>query len=233
VIILVGLAQLAPVLLLPLFYDFKPLDRPDLVRRLMALADRAGARVLGVFEWRLSDRTRKANAALTGIGRTRRILLSDTLLAEHSDDEIEVILAHELAHHVHRDIWSGIALETVLIALGFYVADATLGMTARSFGLTGKADVAALPLLLLAAGAVSILFMPVANAVSRMHERRADQYALTLTGNAAAFISAMKRLATQNLAEEEPPRLVELLLHSHPSMQARIAAAREWERTRV
>jgi len=233
VIILVGLAQLAPVLLLPLFYDFKPLDRPDLARRLMALADRAGARVLGVFEWRLSDRTRKANAALTGIGRTRRILVSDTLLAEHSDDEIEVILAHELAHHVHRDIWSGIAVETVLIALGFYVADATLGMTARSFGLTGKADVAALPLLLLAAGAVSILFMPVANAVSRMHERRADRYALTLTGNAAAFISAMKRLAAQNLAEEEPPRLVEILLHSHPSMQTRIAAAREWERSRV
>ena len=113
--ILIGLAQLAPVVLLPLFYDFKPLERPALADRLVALAGRAGARVLGVFEWRLSDRTRKANAALTGIGRTRRILLSDTLLAEHSDDEIEVILAHELAHHVYRDIWTGMALEAVLI----------------------------------------------------------------------------------------------------------------------
>jgi STE24 endopeptidase len=226
--LLVGLAQLAPVLVMPLFYQFKPLERPDLTRRLMALAERAGARVLGVFEWRLSDRTRKANAALAGIGRTRRILLSDTLLAEHSDDEIEVILAHELAHHVHRDIWSGLALETVLIAGGFYAADAALGAFAGSFGLSGKGDVAALPLLLLAAGAVSILFMPVANALSRSHERRADRYALKMTGNADAFITAMKRLAAQNLAEEEPSRVVELLLHSHPSISARIASAREW-----
>ena len=124
--LLIGLAQLAPVVLLPLFYDFKPLDRPALADRLVALAERAGARVLGVFEWRLSDRTRKANAALAGIGRTRRILLSDTLLAEHSDDEIEVILAHELAHHVYRDIWTGIALEAGLILAGFYLADVAL-----------------------------------------------------------------------------------------------------------
>jgi STE24 endopeptidase len=227
-IILVGLAQLAPVLLLPLFYDFKPLNRPDLVARLVALADRAGARVVGVFEWRLSDRTRKANAALTGIGMTRRILLSDTLLAEHSDDEIEVILAHELAHHVHRDIWSGIALETVLITAGFFVADRALGVFAGSFGLAGKADVASLPILLLAAGAVSIAFLPIANGLSRAHERRADRYALTMTRNAEAFVTAMKRLAAQNLAEETPPRVVEWLLHSHPSTQSRIEAARRW-----
>ena len=231
--IMVGLAQLAPVLLMPLFYDVKPLDRPDLVQRLMALAERAGARVLGVFEWRLSDRTRKANAALAGMGRTRRILLSDTLLAEHSDEEIEVILAHELAHHVHHDIWAGIALETVLISLGFLAADRALAALAGSFGLAGKGDVAALPILLLAAGAVSILFLPIANGVSRVHERRADRYALSLTGNAPAFITAMKRLAAQNLAEERPSRVVEVLLHSHPSTQARIEAAQEWAITEV
>ena len=105
VLLIVVLAQLAPVILLPVFYTFTPLERPALAARLVALAERAGARVLGVFEWRLSDRTRKANAALTGIGRTRRILLSDTLLAAHSDDEIEVVLVHELAHHVHHDSW--------------------------------------------------------------------------------------------------------------------------------
>jgi STE24 endopeptidase len=226
--IMVGLAQLAPVLLMPLFYDFKPLDRPELVQRLVALADRAGARVFGVFEWRLSDRTRKANAALAGIGRTRRILLSDTLLAEHSDEEIEVILAHELAHHVHRDIWAGIAFEAVLITVGFLAADRTLAAVSGMFGLSGKGDVAALPVLLLAAGAVSILLLPVANSVSRAHERRADRYALRLTGNAPAFISAMKRLAAQNLAEERPSRMVELMLHSHPSTHARIEAAQEW-----
>jgi STE24 endopeptidase len=226
--ILVLMAQLAPVLLLPLFYDFKPLDREALVSRLLALAERAGARVLGVFEWRLSDRTKKANAALTGIGRTRRILLSDTLLAEHTEEEIEVILAHELAHHVHRDIWSAIALESVLIVLGFTIADRALTSFSTSFGLMGKADIAGLPLLLLTMGGVSLLLMPVANAFSRAHERRADRYALTMTGNAAAFITAMKRLSAQNLAEEHPSRVVELLFHSHPSTSARIAAAQAW-----
>ncbi len=131
-VILVLLAQLAPVVLLPLFYTITPLTRDALRERLVALADRAGTRIAGVFEWRLSDRTKKANAALAGIGRTRRILLSDTLLAEHSDDEIEVILAHELAHHVYRDIWSAIVVETVLIALGCYMADLALGTFAAT-----------------------------------------------------------------------------------------------------
>jgi STE24 endopeptidase len=225
---LVALAQLAPVLLLPLFYDFKPLQRDDLVRRLVVLADRAGARVMGVFEWRMSDRTKKANAALAGLGRTRRILLSDTLLADHSDDEIEVILAHELAHHVHYDIWTGIAVETLLIFAGFYAADVAVTQLAGSFGLAGKDDVAALPVLLLAAGAVSMVLMPLFNALSRMHERRADRYALEMTGNVPAFVSAMKRLGAQNLAEERPSRLIEVLFHSHPPMADRIAAAQAW-----
>lgn len=227
--ILVVLAQLAPVLLLPLFYQFKPLDRPDLTGRLAALAERAGVRVLGVFEWRLSDRTRKANAALTGIGRTRRILLSDTLLADHSDEEIEVILAHELAHHVHRDIWKAIALESLLITLGFYLADRVLSASAGRFGIGFKGDIAGLPLLVLTGGAVSLALLPLANAFSRAHERRADRYALEMTRNAGAFVSAMKRLAAQNLAEERPSRLVELLFYSHPPMAARIEAARAWE----
>jgi STE24 endopeptidase len=231
--ILVLMVQLAPVLLLPLFYEFKPLDRGALGARLVSLAERAGARVFGVFEWRLSDRTKKANAALTGIGRTRRILLSDTLLAEHSDEEIEVILAHELGHHVHRDIWSAIGVETALIAVGFFISDRVLSASAASFGLDGKGDIAALPLLLLTMGGVSLLLMPVAHARSRAHERRADRYALTMTGNAAAFITAMKRLAAQNLAEEQPSRLVEVLFHSHPSTRARIAAAQTWAADRA
>jgi STE24 endopeptidase len=227
-VILVVLAQLAPVLLLPLFYRFTPLDRPVLVERLIALATRAGTRVVGVFEWRLSDRTRKANAALTGIGATRRILLSDTLLAEHSDDEIEVILAHELAHHVHHDIWSGLALETALILVGFYAADQIMTAFSGSFGLQGKTDIAALPLLVLVAGGVSLILLPLVNAFSRSHERRADRYALEMTRNVAAFISAMKRLGTQNLAEEHPSRLVEIFFYTHPPLNHRIAAARAW-----
>ena len=227
-LLLVLLAQLAPVVLVPMFYDCKPLERPALVERLVRLANKAGARVLGVFELRMSDRTRKANAALTGIGRTRRILLSDTLLADYSDDEIEVILGHELAHHVHRDIWKSIGVEVGLIALGFYLADRVLAAAVGSFGLTSKDDIAGLPLLLLAAGVVSVLLLPLSNALSRAHERAADRYAWEATNNATAFITAMKRLGSQNLAEEHPSPLVEFLFHSHPSLSARIEAAQAW-----
>jgi STE24 endopeptidase len=228
-VILVLLAQLAPVVLLPLFYEITPLSRDDLRDRLVALAGKAGTGIAGVFEWRLSDRTKKANAALAGIGRTRRILLSDTLLAEHSDDEIEVILAHELAHHVYRDIWSAILVETVLIALGCFAADRILAMFATSAGLEGKGDVASLPLLALTVGAVSLALLPITNALSRAHERRADRYALTMTRNAPAFITAMKRLSAQNLAEEEPSRLVQILFHTHPTINARIIAAQQYQ----
>jgi STE24 endopeptidase len=229
-VILVLLAQLAPVVLLPLFYEITPITRDALRARLLALADKAGARVIGVFEWRLSDRTKKANAVLAGIGRTRRILLSDTLLAEHSDDEIEVILAHELAHHVYRDIWSAIVVEAMLIGVGCYVADIALTRFGAAFGLAGKADVAGLPLLVLAGGIVSLVAMPIVNAFSRAHERRADRYALEITRNAPAFINAMRRLAAQNLAEEEPSRFVQVLFHTHPPIAARIEVAREYEK---
>jgi STE24 endopeptidase len=222
------LARFAPVLLLPRFYDVRPLEREELRARLIALAEKAGTPVLGVFEWRLGDRTRKANAALVGIGRTRRILVSDTLLAAHSDQEIETVFAHELAHHVYGDIWTALALEVVLVMLGCYIADYLLTAFAPAAGLEGKSDVAGFPLLALAGGAVSVALRPMTNALSRAHERRADRYALEITKNSSAFISAMKRLASTNLAEERPSRLVELFFHTHPSTSARIAAAKEW-----
>lgn len=229
-LLVAGLAQAAPVLLLPLFDECVPLARPDLVARLQRLAARAGAPVAEVFEWRLSGRTRKANAALAGLGRTRRILLSDTLLADHSDDEIEVILAHELAHQVHHDVWKGVAFQGLLLVLGTWLADRVLTAAVGSFGITAKGDLAALPLLAIAMGAVALLLVPVANAWSRAHERRADRFALELTANAGAFITAMRRLAAQNLAEDQPSRLVELLFYSHPPVSARIAAAQDWAR---
>ncbi len=221
---LILLVALAPVVVLPLFYSFKPLDRPSLVERLLALAQRAGADVVGVFEWSLSGHTRKANAALTGLGRTRRILLSDTLLADYSDDEIEVVLAHELAHHVHRDLWRGVLLHAALMFGGFLLADAILSRLAAPLGLRGVGDPAGLPLLLLVGGIWSFASLPIVNALSRAHERRADRYAVDTTRNPAAFVSAMKRLAQQNLAEEEPSAAVQWLFYSHPPIKERIAA---------
>lgn len=225
----VAIANLAPVLLLPLFYTFKPLDRPALVARLLALARAQGVRAVGVVEWGLGEKTTKANAALVGLGRTRRILLADTLLAAYSDDEIEVILAHELAHHVHRDVWKAIAFETALAFLGAFAADRLFHAAAPWFGIVRVDDPAGLPLLLLGAGAVSMVLVPVANALSRHAERRADRFALALTKRPDAFISAMRRLAAQNLAEEQPSRIVRALFYSHPPIPERIAAARAAE----
>ncbi len=228
-LLIVGLTNLAPVLLLPLFYRVKPLDRDALRARLLSLADRAGAKVLGAYEWGLSEKTRKANAALAGIGGTRRILVSDTMLAEYTDEEIEVVLAHELAHHVHGDIWKGIGFESAMILAGFYLASRALAWLAPVFGLRSVSDIAGLPLLVLAAGAVSFVMIPVAHAMSRAFERSADRFALRLTKNPAAFVSAMKRLAAQNLAEEHPSKLVQILFYSHPPVRERIAAAQAFK----
>ena len=226
--LIVGLTQVTPILLLPIFYRVKPLERESLRARLLALAERAGARVLGAYEWGLSDRTKKANAALAGLGSTRRILVSDTMLAEYSDEEIEVVLAHELAHHVHGDIWKGIIFESGLILAGFFLAARMLEVLAAPIGLRGVGDVAGLPLLVLAAGAVSLVMLPVAHAISRACERRADRFALDLTRNPDAFISAMRRLGAQNLAEEHPSKIVQWLFYSHPTMRDRIAAAQSF-----
>lgn len=227
-LLIVGLANLGPVLFLPLFYSFKPLQRDALRTRLSSLADRAGARVIGVYEWGLGSKTKKANAALTGLAGTRRILVSDTMLADYSDEEIEIVLAHELAHHVHGDIWKGLVFEGALMLAGFFAASRILGASVGALGLSGPADVAGLPLLLLVAGAVSLVMLPVAHALSRAHERSADRFALELTRNPAAFISAMRRLAAQNLAEERPSRIVQWLFYSHPPIRERIATARQY-----
>ena len=226
---IIGLVGLAPILLLPLFYAIRPLDRPALVARLRALGDRAGASIGGVFEWTLSGHTKAANAALTGLGRTRRILLSDTLLANCSDDEVEVVLAHELAHQVHADVWRSIALQIGLLVTGFFAAHVMLDAAAGPLGLRGADDPAGVPLLLLWGGVWSLLALPVVNALSRAQERRADRYALDATGNPQAFVSAMKRLSQQNLAEEYPSAVVQWLFFSHPPIRERIQAARRWD----
>ena len=228
-LLIAGLTNLAPVLFLPLFYRVKPLEREELHTRLLRLAERAGTKVLGVYEWGMGEKTRKANAAVWGLGSTRRILVSDTMLAEYTDEEVEVVLAHELSHHVHGDIWKGVVLESLLVVAGFYLASRALIGFAPLFGLSGVADIAGVPLLVLAAGAVSFVMVPVALAISRAFERRADRFALTLTRNPAAFISTMRRLAAQNLAEEHPSKLVQWLFYSHPPVRERIEAARAFQ----
>ena len=222
----IAIAYVAPVWLLPIFYRFRPLDREALRERLLALSDRAGAPAIGVFEWGLGEKTSRANAALAGAGGTRRILVSDTLLKDYSDDEIEVILAHELSHHVHHDIWTSLAIETVVVAAALLGSHLVIVRASPVLGLRGPADLAALPLVVAAGGAVSLLLAPLSNAWSRRNEHRADRFALTLTGRSGAFVSAMRRLGAQNLAEERPPRIVFWFFHTHPTIEDRIARAR-------
>lgn len=226
--VLVVLARYVPALLVPMFADVRRLSNERLHSRLVTLAARAGAPVVDVCEWQVGTRTRKANAALVGAGRSRRILVSDTLLEGHSDDEIETVIAHELGHHVHRDVWLSIAVDALLVTAGLFVADRVLSSEYGRLGLAGKADVAGLPLLMLTGLVVSHLLRPFAYALSRAQERRADRYALDMTQNATAFISTLKRLSARNLAEERPSMLIEVLFHSHPTAAARIAAAESW-----
>lgn len=222
------LANLAPVLIMPLFNKFIPLgdEHADLADRLIKLAERARTRVRGVFKFDMSKRTKSANAALTGIGNTRRIVLGDTLIDEFTPDEIETVLAHELGHHVNRDIPLSMAFGTVSTLLGLYLVSLVLKGAAAWLGFAGPADIAGLPVFGLILGAYGLLTMPLGNAFSRWRERLADDYALHATGKADAFASAFTRLANQNLAEVDPEPWVVFIFHGHPPLAERIAKAR-------
>jgi len=221
------LANLAPVLIFPLFYRFIPLgeERADLVERLMRLAEHARTQVRGVYKFDMSRRTKAANAALVGLGGTRRIILGDSLLDSFTTDEIETVIAHELGHHVRRDIPLGILFSTLITVVGLYLASLALAWGVEAFDLGSVANIAALPLLGIVMGLYGLLTMPLENAFSRHRETAADRFALAATGNGPAYASALKRLANQNLADVDPEPWVELLLYSHPALSRRIAMA--------
>jgi STE24 endopeptidase len=226
------MANLAPVLIFPLFYKFTPLPEGELTRRLLALMQRAHTRVRGVYTMQMSNKTTAANAALMGLGNTRRVVLGDTMLDRYTVDEIEVVLAHELGHHVHRDIWKLIASQAVLTLGGLYIANLLLhGIVARGF-YTSLTDPATLPIFFLLVGVFGLVVMPISNGYSRLIEYQADEYALQSTGKVEQFKSAMTRLANQNLSEIEPSPLVEFLFYSHPSIGKRLKHADEFARRR-
>ena len=225
-------AQIAPVVLFPLFYKFVPLQNEELKARLVRLGERAGTRVRGVYEWKLSEKSKKANAALTGLGHTRRIILADTLLENYNADEIEAVLAHELGHHVHRHILKSIGVEALVTLFGFWAANLALQYAIYDRQMFQHlTDFANLPLLVLVSSALSLLLMPALNAYSRFAERQADRYCWSTVPSIAPYVSAMEKLNKQNLGESHPSRLVEILFHSHPPVSKRIAAAEEWART--
>ncbi len=224
------LTNLAPLLLLPLFFRLTPLPEGEIAKRLTDLAERAGTKVRGVFTIDLSSKTRAANAALVGLGNTRRIVLGDTLYEGYTPDEIETILAHELGHHAHGDMAQGIILQSALILLGFYLTHLALNWGVPLLGFEAPHDIAAFPLFALSMGAFLVITTPLANLYSRSREWAADQYALEMTCNPEAFISVMTKLANQNLADVEPEPWVEFLLYSHPAISKRIKQGKEFKR---
>lgn len=226
----VALNMLAPVVIVPLFFKCSPLRDGDLSRRLIDLARRAGTEILGVFTIDQSRRSTTANAILMGLGRTRRIILSDGLSHTYSPEEIEAIMAHELGHHLHNDIPRLMALQSALGLAGFFVGSVVLRASAGPLGLSGLSDTAGLPLVVLTLMAFFLAMGPFTSAYIRHLERHADDCALRLTGNSAAFVSLMTKLANQNLNEAAPSRWAELLFYDHPPYHKRVAQALKFQR---
>jgi STE24 endopeptidase len=222
------LTRLTPTLLLPIFFKMEPLDDEELRQRLMNLAKRAQAQVAGVFTIDLSSKGTTANAMLAGLGKTRSIILGDTLLHQYTAEEIEVILAHELGHHLHRDIPKLIAVQAAMVLLAFYLTDLVLKASLIPLDFKGMADVAAFPLLFLSLVAFGLIITPFVNAYSRCIETSADEAALEMTADPQAFITAMTKLTDQNLAVAAPSRWVEFLFYDHPPYTKRVGLARRY-----
>lgn len=219
------LGRLLPVLILPLFYSVSRLDDSSLLQRLRRLTEGTSLTVEGVYQLNLSDETRKANAALAGMGKSRRVLLGDTLLAEFTPEEIEVVFAHEVGHHVYHHLPKMIVVGVALALAGFALVDKVLGASAVWLGYDGLADPAALPLFVLVLGLFGLLLAPAQNALSRFFEFQCDSYALKRTANPPAYRSAFIKLAKLNKSDPDPHPLVAWLFYDHPPIRERLALA--------
>jgi STE24 endopeptidase len=220
------MAIVLPIWVLPLFYRLRPLPSGPLRERLSALADRVGVPVVGVWVADQSRKSRTANAAVVGLGRTRRIVLFDTLVAGFAPAEIESVLAHELGHHVHGDVRRGLVVQGLMTLATFAAAGVALRAGVGLFGFAEPADPAGLPWFALIVVVLGLAALPLANGFSRFIERQADDFALATTADRDAFVGAMERLAALNLAERRPHPIKEFWLSSHPSIDRRIARAR-------
>ena len=216
------LARIAPVIILPLFYKLKPLENESLKERILSLCTSAGVKIDGIFSFNLSKNTKKANAAFTGIGKAKRIIMGDTLLNEFDEDEIETVFAHELGHYTHHHIRTGIITSIVSTFLGLFIASLLYSWSLRRFGFSSITEFAGLPLLALWLSLFGLVTSPLGNILSRRHERQADEYAVRRTGKKEQFASALRKLASMNLADPEPHPAVEFLFYSHPSIGKRI-----------
>lgn len=221
------LHRIYPSIIMPLFYPLKPLPEGELRTRLFRLAEKLGVPIINICEWGLSRKTKKANAAVVGIGRNRRIVLGDTLLAEFTHSEIEAVMAHELAHHKMRHITQMILFGFISSAIGFFLFSQLAESFDQQFHIKILTDIRNLPLLALVFLIFSLILMPLQNGFSRKLERDADRFALRSTRLKQPFVSLLQKLAHQNLSDASPHPLVEFFLYDHPSIAKRLRLADE------
>ena len=231
-LLVLALGFAGPIVLEPLFNRFRPLGDAALAGEMRALAERAGVPVRDVLVADASRRTRRENAYVSGLGRTRRIVLFDNLLEASEPRQIRLVVAHELGHRRARHVERGTLLAmagaaaVVLVLWGLLSWPALLEV----IGASGPGDPRVAPFLFLVVGVFELIGLPLGAALSRRWEREADRSSLELTRDPQAFESAHRRLARANLADLEPPRAFYALLFSHPTPPERIAAARAWAR---
>ncbi|MDD5449234.1 MAG: M48 family metallopeptidase [Candidatus Omnitrophica bacterium] len=220
--------RIFPVLILPLFYRQKALDNAGLRRQLLQLAAKSGVDVSKIFEVNFSKNTKKANAALVGLGRSRRIILADNLVSNYTEGEIKVVVAHELGHHRYLHIWKLMVFGAVTTLADFYVIFLLAGLIVRLLGIQGIYDIEAFPILSLLLLVFGFMAMPLHNFYSRRLETQADVFALKETGDKKSFISCMEKLAANNLSDPSPGRFIEFLLYDHPPISKRIKFAERY-----
>ena len=235
VLLVLALAVAGPVLIEPLFNRFRPLEPGPLRARLLKLAATMGVPVRDVLVADASRRTTRVNAYVSGLGRTRRVVVYDTLLAgaggsTGAADEVALVAAHELAHVRHRDVLWGTVGSAALAAVSVLAAVALFDLEAvrRGFAVSGLGDPLAVPGLLLLAALGGLVAAPLASAISRWAESRADWVALEVTRDPVTAVAVERRLAIENRADLRPNRLLVVLFASHPTTMARIAQAWLW-----
>ncbi|MBU9888495.1 MAG: M48 family metallopeptidase [Candidatus Omnitrophica bacterium] len=223
------LGKVFPVLIVPLFYKYGKMEDTALETKVLALAARFQMPAKNVYSLNLSKTTRKANAAFMGIGKTKRIVLSDTLIENFTHPEVEVVVVHELGHYKNHDVWRllgfGLMASLIAFAVGFWGID----LLSRPLNLDSAANVAGLPLLFLIFYAVNLILMPLMNGYARRRENAADRFALAACDNPHVFISCMRKLGEQNLADFDPPAWYEWFFYDHPSIGKRIKKAEAYK----
>jgi len=223
-LISVVLSQIFPILIMPIFYKIIPLNDEELKARITKLAEGAGITVQNVFSFNMSKNTKKANAAFTGLGKTKRIILGDTLLNDYSKDEIETVIAHELGHYKHKHIQKNILFGTVTSFLTFFIISLLYKNSLSWFDFNSILQIAALPILSLWAMVIGLIQTPISNILSRKYEYEADRYAIQSTRKPDSFINTLNKLTDQNLGDRQPHPFVEWFYYSHPSIKNRINA---------